>query len=100
MSLLIEEKETQTKLPRHAIMLLRIKVMERMLICIVTDKIYPFVKDFPVIKAKKGAVATENSICSQVGVDIMRIGGSSVDSIIAASLCIGVVNPQSSGIGG
>ncbi|KAH8828459.1 gamma-glutamyltranspeptidase [Flagelloscypha sp. PMI_526] len=52
------------------------------------------------IKAEHGAVATENQRCSDIGVDIMRKGGNAVDSAIAATFCIGVVNSFSSGIGG
>lgn len=52
------------------------------------------------IHAKHGAVASENENCSIIGVEMLRRGGSAVDAAIAATLCIGVVNMFSSGIGG
>ena len=47
-----------------------------------------------------GVVASENKICSDIGVDILKLGGSAVDSVIATGLCIGTTNMYSSGIGG
>ncbi|XP_070534186.1 glutathione hydrolase 1 proenzyme-like [Ptychodera flava] len=47
-----------------------------------------------------GAVSCGAEQCSQVGVDILKSGGHAVDSAIATILCLGVVNAQSSGIGG
>eukprot|EP00743_Colponemidia_sp_Colp-15_P007154 GILK01007720.1.p1 GENE.GILK01007720.1~~GILK01007720.1.p1 ORF type:complete len:612 (-),score=78.19 GILK01007720.1:105-1940(-) len=52
------------------------------------------------VRAKHGAVATDVDICSDIGRDILRSGGSAVDSIISSALCLGTVNPSSSGIGG
>jgi hypothetical protein len=52
------------------------------------------------IHAEHGAVASENESCSIIGVEMLKQGGSAVDAAIAATLCIGVVNMFSSGIGG
>jgi len=45
-----------------------------------------------IVEATSGAVASENEICSEVGVDILRVGGNAVDAIVSTTLCIGVVN--------
>ncbi|CAK5118083.1 unnamed protein product [Meloidogyne enterolobii] len=49
---------------------------------------------------RRAAVATDHGLCSEIGRDIMMEGGNSVDAMIASFLCIGVINPQSSGLGG
>ena len=48
----------------------------------------------------KAAVAAGSEVCSTVGVDILKKGGSAVDAAVASSFCEGVVNLQSTGIGG
>jgi hypothetical protein len=52
------------------------------------------------LRYKNGAVATDNSLCSKVGADILKANGNAVDSIVATAFCQGVVSPVSSGIGG
>lgn len=52
------------------------------------------------ITATKGAVASDSSTCSHMGVDILAKGGNAVDASITTALCLGVVSPMSSGIGG
>ncbi|XP_068637109.1 glutathione hydrolase 1-like [Aristolochia californica] len=53
-----------------------------------------------VITAKQGAVATDDGRCSLIGTNVLRDGGNAVDASVAAALCLGVVSPASSGIGG
>lgn len=44
------------------------------------------------VEATRGAVATENGVCSQTGVDVLKDGGNAVDAAVASTLCIGVTN--------
>ncbi|KAJ2725324.1 hypothetical protein GGI07_001332 [Coemansia sp. Benny D115] len=52
------------------------------------------------VSAKNGAVATDEPHCSVIGADILRAGGNAVDAAVASTLCIGVLQAHSSGIGG
>ncbi len=51
-------------------------------------------------KYNRAAVAVDNSECSKIGKSILLKGGKAVDAAIAASLCNGVLNSHSMGIGG
>ena len=53
-----------------------------------------------VIVAHHGAVATDDRRCSRIGMEVLREGGHAVDASVASALCLGVVSPASSGIGG
>ncbi|GFT38492.1 glutathione hydrolase 1 proenzyme [Nephila pilipes] len=46
------------------------------------------------------AVSTDAAPCAVIGKDILEKNGSAVDAAIGVLLCMGVINPQSAGIGG
>ncbi|KAF7288635.1 Sec7-like domain belongs to guanine nucleotide exchange factors [Mycena chlorophos] len=52
------------------------------------------------VEARNGAVASENVLCSEIGVDMLKAGGNAVDAAVAATFCAGTVAMFSSGIGG
>ncbi|KAJ4794169.1 Gamma-glutamyltranspeptidase [Rhynchospora pubera] len=53
-----------------------------------------------VITSTHGAVAADDARCSAAGRDALRDGGSAVDAAVTVALCLGVVSPASSGLGG
>ncbi|CAJ0929582.1 unnamed protein product, partial [Mesorhabditis belari] len=48
----------------------------------------------------KAAITTDHKLCADIGKSIMDKGGNAVEAAIAAQFCLGVTNPQSSGLGG
>ncbi|CAD6341926.1 unnamed protein product [Miscanthus lutarioriparius] len=52
------------------------------------------------VTSPHGAVAADDWRCSRIGRDALREGGSAVDAAVASALCLGVVSPASSGVGG
>lgn len=49
---------------------------------------------------KNAVVASDAGPCSEIGRDILKKGGSAMDSAIAALFCVGVYNMHSAGVGG
>jgi gamma-glutamyltranspeptidase/glutathione hydrolase len=52
------------------------------------------------VLAKRQMVVAANPIAAQAGLDILRAGGSAADALVAVQAMLGLVEPQSSGIGG
>eukprot|EP00879_Flechtneria_rotunda_P013855 GHRR01014471.1.p1 GENE.GHRR01014471.1~~GHRR01014471.1.p1 ORF type:complete len:716 (+),score=228.03 GHRR01014471.1:397-2544(+) len=50
--------------------------------------------------ATQGMVAADSSRCSEMGRDILAADGNAADAAVTVALCLGVVNPISSGLGG
>ena len=48
----------------------------------------------------RGAVASENRICSELGANVIADGGNAADALVATVFCIGVLDCHHSGPGG
>ncbi|MDN0095513.1 gamma-glutamyltransferase [Yersinia rohdei] len=54
----------------------------------------------PAVEAKNGMVVTSQYLASQVGADILKMGGNAVDAAVAVGYAQAVVNPCCGNIGG
>ncbi|MCD2513274.1 gamma-glutamyltransferase [Comamonas endophytica] len=52
------------------------------------------------VHAKQYMVVTANPLASRAGCDVLKQGGSAVDAAVAVQMVLGLVEPQSSGLGG
>lgn len=52
------------------------------------------------VVAQHGMVATSHPLATQVGLDILKSGGTAVDAAVAANAALGLMEPVSNGVGG
>ncbi|KAA8523203.1 hypothetical protein F0562_009626 [Nyssa sinensis] len=57
-------------------------------------------EDADIVESEQAVVAADDGRCSEIGVAMLRQGGHAVDAAVATALCLGVINPMASGIGG
>jgi gamma-glutamyltranspeptidase / glutathione hydrolase len=57
-------------------------------------------RDMTVVRTAHYAVATANPLSTQAACRVLRDGGSAADALVAAQAVLGLVEPQSSGLGG
>ncbi|KAL3825221.1 hypothetical protein ACJIZ3_021250 [Penstemon smallii] len=53
-----------------------------------------------IVESNQAVVAADDGRCSEIGVSILEKGGHAVDATVATAVCLGVVSPMSSGVGG
>lgn len=72
--------------------------LSQMVACAVPARLDP---DLPSsFKASESMVVTAHPLATQAGVGILEQGGTAVDAMIAVQAVLGLVEPQSSGLGG
>ncbi|WON76222.1 gamma-glutamyltransferase [Serratia sp. UGAL515B_01] len=67
-------------------------------VCLLSSDLYA--ASNPAVEARNGMVVTSQHLASQVGVDILKMGGNAVDAAVAVGYAQAVVNPCCGNIGG
>lgn len=66
----------------------------------VTSPGHPHAPAIHIPPGHRGAVASENAICSRIGTDLLKRGGNAADAMVGTTFCTGVIGMYHSGIGG
>lgn len=66
----------------------------------VAPEIASGVEEKELVSASKQMVVAANPLAAQAGLDVLRQGGSAADALVAVQTVLGLVEPQSSGLGG
>jgi len=56
--------------------------------------------DKTAVESRRFMIAAANPLATRAGFDVLRAGGNAIDAAIAVQLVLGLVEPQSSGLGG
>ncbi|PRC46259.1 gamma-glutamyltransferase, partial [Mycobacterium sp. ITM-2017-0098] len=56
--------------------------------------------DMTAVHTQRYAVATANPLATQAACEVLRDGGTAADALVTAQAVLGLVEPQSSGLGG
>ncbi|MFY0734166.1 MULTISPECIES: gamma-glutamyltransferase [Aurantimonas] len=68
------------------------------------DRVQPEIateaSDKALVRAERQMVAAANPLAAKAGLAILRDGGNAIDAMVTTQLVLGLVEPQSSGIGG
>jgi gamma-glutamyltranspeptidase/glutathione hydrolase len=57
-------------------------------------------KDMAAVRTARYSVVTANPLATRVACEVLRDGGTAADALVAAQAVLGLVEPQSSGVGG
>ena len=52
------------------------------------------------VLGQNGMIATSHPLATQIGLDILKKGGTAIDAAIAANIALGLMEPTGSGVGG
>jgi hypothetical protein len=67
---------------------------------VIVSRTYTSASAYTSISGDQGACSADDPVCSAMGLSILQKGGNAIDAAITTGLCLGVMRPYASGIGG